>query len=550
MSDDEKPANRQATSSRVWRETALTAGALAGLICIAATVAALFFGIKPLVFRSGSMSPEITTGSLALSRTVPATDLKVGNVISVENAQGIRITHRVYEIQSQAGNAMLVTLKGDANKDPDIEPYTITEADRVFTSVGGLGYVVAWLSSPTAIFLGGAFVGALMVIVIRPPSRRNDDSEDSGTHSQFPTGKKESQAVSNESPPVVESTVESEFRTRRFPFPSGRSILALSAAALSIVGLTQATWTAAAFTDSAVATSGPLAVSSDVLPRIASTSCSQTTTGNGQDTHITWKHLGPAFKYKVDIWSNSDGNVYKTKPVDPGAGAAAGTDVTVTVNEDDTYYTFGSTRRFVARVYTVNRVSGEQSVSWRGHQVKRIAATWSVECDGAIPNAATGGEFPETANARMTAPSDTPSTAATTTTPAPTTTTTTTTTTTATTTPPSTTTTTAPSTTTTTTTADTTLGAAAKSTSNGYSAALVKSSESSQTALVISDANGEELKRISATVSTQYKWDSSTDTLWIVDGGQLYKASGSTWSKTSVDPTSSDVPADIAALVE
>lgn len=78
----------------------------------------------------------------------------------------------------------------------------------------------------------------------------------------------------------------------------------------------------------------------------------------------------------------------------------------------------------------------------------------------------------------------------------------------------------------------------------------MKSSESAQTAIVVSDANGEELKRISATASTQYKWDSSTDTLWIVEGGQLYKASGSTWSKTSVDPTSSDVPADIAALVE
>ncbi|MDH6676516.1 signal peptidase [Rhodococcus sp. LBL1] len=155
------------------REVALTVGAIAGLICIVATVAALLFDVKPLIFRSGSMSPEITTGSLALAHTVPAGNLAVGDVVSVENAQGTRITHRVYEIQPQDDDAVIATLKGDANAEPDVEPYSITEADRVFWSAGGLGYVAAWLSSSTAIFLGGALVGALLVIVARPSGRRD-----------------------------------------------------------------------------------------------------------------------------------------------------------------------------------------------------------------------------------------------------------------------------------------------------------------------------------------------------------------------------------------
>jgi len=67
---------------------------------------------------------------------------------------------------------------------------------------------------------------------------------------------------------------------------------------------------------------------------------------------------------------------------------------------------------------------------------------------------------------------------------------------------------------------------------------------------VIENTNSEELKRIPASASARYEWDSSTDTLWIVDGGQLYKATGGSWTKTAVDPSSSDVPADIAALVE
>lgn len=78
----------------------------------------------------------------------------------------------------------------------------------------------------------------------------------------------------------------------------------------------------------------------------------------------------------------------------------------------------------------------------------------------------------------------------------------------------------------------------------------MKSSETSQTALVISDANGDELNRIPASASARYEWDSSTDTLWIVDSGQLYKSTGGSWTKTVVDPSSSDVPAEIAALVE
>ncbi len=173
----ETPVNQRDASSSTThkvREVALTVGAIAGLICIVATVVALLFDVKPLIFRSGSMSPEITTGSLALARTVPVNELSVGDIVSVETSDGSRITHRVYAIETQTDNASSVTLKGDANADPDIEPYVITEADRVFWSAGGLGYIAAWLSSSTAIFLGGALVGALLVIVARPSGGRDD----------------------------------------------------------------------------------------------------------------------------------------------------------------------------------------------------------------------------------------------------------------------------------------------------------------------------------------------------------------------------------------
>ncbi|MBM4598030.1 signal peptidase I [Prescottella equi] len=180
----------ESSGTRNAREAALTFGAIAGVICIVATIAGLLFGVKPLIFRSGSMSPEITTGSLALARTVPANELSVGDIVSVENADGTRITHRVYAIQEQTDRSSSVTLKGDANTDPDVEPYVISEADRVFWSAGRLGYVAAWLSSSTAIFFGGVLVGALLVIVARPSGRRGsqDHTDSTDLENETPHG--------------------------------------------------------------------------------------------------------------------------------------------------------------------------------------------------------------------------------------------------------------------------------------------------------------------------------------------------------------------------
>ena len=156
---------------RSWRELALNVGAVVGLACIVIAVASMVFGIKPLVFRSGSMSPEITTGSLAIARTVPASDIRVGDVVSVENVEGTRISHRVIAVDPTGGDQFALTLKGDANSVADPLPYEVTQADRVITSVPYLGYVAAWLSSKTAIFLGGVVAGALLMLAFGPLRR-------------------------------------------------------------------------------------------------------------------------------------------------------------------------------------------------------------------------------------------------------------------------------------------------------------------------------------------------------------------------------------------
>lgn len=381
-------------------------------------------------------------------------------------------------------------------------------------------------------------------------------------------------------PPDPEQTTPS----RRFTLRSTRPALALGALALSVFGLSQMTGTSAAFQDTAAATSGALTVSANVLPAVASMSAGNQGSGGTQWCELSWPHRGYPYIYRTEVYLNNTGSPVWTGDQDPGVSAPVGTIVKRGVGSDETTYHFTQTRSFTARVYTVNRLTGEKSTDWRGQQIRRRAAYFEGTCNGADQSISGAsltvgldtfkaqtappneGELatptPTTQTAATPSITATPSTTSaatpsrssqpTTTTSAPTQSAA----------PTSTTApgiTTAPSTTTaiptpTSTTwtapADTPLGAPQRSPSLGYSAKLVTSSGTSQTVLLIEDSSGDEVERIPVSASANFEWDSSTDTLWIVEGGQLYKASGSTWSKTSADPTSSDVPADIAALVE
>ena len=92
------------------------------MLCLLAAVASIGFGIRPLIFRSGSMGPEIDTGALGLARTVPAAELAVGDVVSVVNDRGVRVTHRIQTSRYTSPTATL-TLRGDANPTADPAPY-------------------------------------------------------------------------------------------------------------------------------------------------------------------------------------------------------------------------------------------------------------------------------------------------------------------------------------------------------------------------------------------------------------------------------------------
>jgi signal peptidase len=169
----------------------LTLGAVLGALCLVAALTGILLGAKPLVFRSGSMAPTIATGALGVSLPVDAQEIRTGDIISVENTAGVRITHRVVTSDVSQGTATL-TLKGDANAVVDPQPYVLQTADRVVFTVPLLGYAVAWLSSSVAVFVGGLFTAYLLYVAFgsRQGKRRDQPPHDEEPGDQNSPGNK------------------------------------------------------------------------------------------------------------------------------------------------------------------------------------------------------------------------------------------------------------------------------------------------------------------------------------------------------------------------
>ena len=139
----------------------LNVAAFAGFVCIVLVLLATFFQVTLIMFKTGSMSPTIPAGSLAVVHKIPASDIAVGDVLTVDRPGMLPVTHRVTSVEG-AGDGRTITMKGDANDAEDPSPYTVTEARRVIVSVPYLAHVVLWFANPWV--LGGLTVGASVLV--------------------------------------------------------------------------------------------------------------------------------------------------------------------------------------------------------------------------------------------------------------------------------------------------------------------------------------------------------------------------------------------------
>ncbi|MGO3885732.1 MAG: signal peptidase I [Mycetocola sp.] len=131
----------------VLKESALWLAAAVGVLCIGLFLAAVLGGYSLIMFKTGSMAPTVPAGSLALVHEIPAESIAVGDVVTVDRAGELPVTHRVIEVVDR-GETTAFRMQGDANQTPDLDTYTATTVRAMVWSAPGLAHLVAAASQP------------------------------------------------------------------------------------------------------------------------------------------------------------------------------------------------------------------------------------------------------------------------------------------------------------------------------------------------------------------------------------------------------------------
>jgi len=165
------------------RDAVTTVLAVLGVLVILWLIASWAFSLSLVVVLTGSMSPDIPAGSAVVTQRVAASDLSVGDVVTVpREGYSIPVTHRIEEIEDAGGPARSLILRGDANPISDPDPYVVTQAGRVVAAVPAIGYVVRWVTSGPGTLVV-ILVAAMTVTAVLWPTRdgapesRADDAD-------------------------------------------------------------------------------------------------------------------------------------------------------------------------------------------------------------------------------------------------------------------------------------------------------------------------------------------------------------------------------------
>ncbi|PWD43920.1 signal peptidase I [Gordonia paraffinivorans] len=173
------PTSRRPRSRRLG-DAVLNILAVFGVLCIVLTVVAFVGNYSIILFKTGSMDPTIPQGSAAVVHEIPAAQVKVGDIVTVDRGPGLKpITHRAISVTPIGGGRVEIEMQGDANPNPDPEPYRVSTVKKVLWHVPGLARQVVWLSHPyvlAAITLGAALL-VLWTFWPKPSTgRRPDDA--------------------------------------------------------------------------------------------------------------------------------------------------------------------------------------------------------------------------------------------------------------------------------------------------------------------------------------------------------------------------------------
>lgn len=160
----------------VWTQRIATAIAVLITAVVAASLVTVLIGVhngyQAVAMQTGSMSPAIKPGDLAIVHQTAPKDIQVGDAITFQapvNGNPM-VTHRVVSIDKGPAGPLFHT-KGDANESPD--PWVIhysTTGWRVTTVLGGVGAFFDFLSGAGGRVAVAALVFALVFSLVTAPA--------------------------------------------------------------------------------------------------------------------------------------------------------------------------------------------------------------------------------------------------------------------------------------------------------------------------------------------------------------------------------------------
>lgn len=122
------------------------------------------FGYQLKTVLSGSMEPDIQTGSIIAVKSVDdPTAFKKGDVITFHTKEDILVTHRIMEV-NEAGQQYVT--KGDANDGADREPVNAAHIVGTYTgfTVPYIGYIMNFANSKEGAALLLVIPGMLLIV--------------------------------------------------------------------------------------------------------------------------------------------------------------------------------------------------------------------------------------------------------------------------------------------------------------------------------------------------------------------------------------------------
>lgn len=159
-----RPPRSPARVGAVARTVITLVAGVIGISCLLVLVAPAI-GVRIVVIVTGSMRPSLPPGAIAVTRETPASEIHVGDVVTVARSADTDVTHRVIAIDETSALLGMVrlTLQGDANASPDPTAYEVRSAGVVIAALPGGGQALLFLRQPATIAVLSVLIAALVL---------------------------------------------------------------------------------------------------------------------------------------------------------------------------------------------------------------------------------------------------------------------------------------------------------------------------------------------------------------------------------------------------